>query len=169
MRWLKMAKSSKLLTRVSRASFAPVNGPKLKKRPRGKPFTPGHSIGAATRFKKGESGNPHGRPKTAKYGEALRALLALKPTDPIPTRTNAEKMAATAFQLAVKERSLAAICEVGDRAEGKAAVSVTVDQGQDAIAILIASMNERSDAIGPAEKRQLTDGGESGPGEATAD
>ena len=163
-----MAKSSKLSTRVSGAALAPLNGPKLKKRPRGKPFTPGHSVGAATRFKKGDVHNPHGRPATAKYSEALRALLALGPAEPIPSRTNAEKLAAVVFQLAVKERNLGAVCEVGDRAEGRAATSLYVSSDNDPLRELCQLMVEEGRRAGPPEgmvrlrKGEKDDSGRSG-------
>lgn len=165
---MKKAKRNKFSTRVHQVALAPLKGPTLKKRPRGKPFTLGHSVGAATRFKKGDVHNPHGRPATAKYSEALRALLPLKTSDPIPCRTNAEKMAATAFQLAVQKKNLGAICEIGDRTEGRASVSISVDGNDNPMAILIASMDDRSDVIGLAEgrQRQLTEGADgNGPTE----
>lgn len=151
-----MKKTAKKLSRVGvrRETLAPNTGPKLKKRPRGKPFVRGHSVGAATRFKKGDVNNPRGRPQSAKYSQALRALLPLKTTDPIPCRTNAEKLAAKAYELAVEENNLGAICEIGDRTEGRAAVSVSVDGEQNPLAILIASMDAASDLIGPPENQE---------------
>ena len=118
-----------------------------KLRARGRPFPKNHSYGLTHRFKKGVSGNPGGRPSTRKYSEALRTLLGLKTTDEIPVGTNAEKLAEQVFRLATSgKKKLGAICEIGDRTEGKAPTMVSVDGVQDPVVQLVALMGE----IGPA-------------------
>lgn len=175
---MKMAKSSKLSTRVrhgvapeSRGALhlIPADGlPKVKRRPRGKPFPKNHTYGLATRFKPGQSGNPNGRPRCKEINRAARAHLAeVDPADP-HGRTFAEEYVDVLSGLALSG-NISAISLLADRAEGKPATSLTVDQGQDSFAILIASMKERSAEIGLAEgrQRQLTQGGANGSNEET--
>ena len=58
------------------------------------------SIGSGTRFRKGVSGNPGGRPRTRVLSEALRAQLGeMKPDDPAG-RTYAEIVAANLIEIA---------------------------------------------------------------------
>jgi hypothetical protein len=106
-------------------------------------FQKGTQIGIATRFQKGVSGNPGGRPRSAKYSEALRQLLTMDPTETIPVRTNAEKLAKQVFQLATTgKKKLGAICEIGDRAEGRPATTVAVNGSDgDPVVQLIADMH----------------------------
>jgi hypothetical protein len=132
------------LVPVLRAKTDVTAGKKIKKRARGIPFIPGNRIGVETRFQKGVSANPGGRPKSAKYAEALRQLLTMDPTETIPTRTNAEKLAKQVFQLATTgKKKLGAICEIGDRAEGRPATTVAVNGSDgDPIVQLIADMHQ---------------------------
>src|SRR5580704_9221962 len=73
----------------------------------------------ATRFRPGRSGNPGGRPKSAKLSEACRSLLA----EPVPGDpnglTHAEAIAKKLAQRALKG-SVTAAAELGDRSEGRA-------------------------------------------------
>jgi len=71
-------------------------------KPRGKPF------------KKGQSGNPGGRPKTKEFVEAIRTKIKEADGD----RTKLETIAAKLVEKAV-EGDLAAIKEVADRLDGK--------------------------------------------------
>ena len=74
--------------------------------------------GAAFRWKPGQSGNPGGRPRTAKLSEACRAKLAsIVPGDP-EGRTVAEAIADDWAQRALKGDIRAAV-ELADRAEGR--------------------------------------------------
>jgi hypothetical protein len=161
-----MAKVSKLAKRVSRVAFAPSPRKvapviKLKKKPRGAPFKKGNRYGLATRFRKGEpSPNPEGRPSLKKLNDACRDRLArIVPREELAAAglprqlfgmTYAE-MNAWVMQQEGLRGNISAIAEIGDRAEGRPGTSLTVNEGQDSISILIASMNYRSDAIGPAE------------------
>jgi hypothetical protein len=74
--------------------------------------------GQTFRFKPGQSGNPGGRPRTAKLSEACRAKLA----SPIPgdteSRSYAEAIADKLAQLASR-RDIRAAQELADRAEGR--------------------------------------------------
>jgi uncharacterized protein DUF5681 len=75
--------------------------------------------GHAFRFRLGQSGNPGGRPRTAKLSEACRAKLASPiPGDP-ESRTYAEAIADKLAQLALKG-DIRAAQELADRAEGRA-------------------------------------------------
>jgi hypothetical protein len=112
---------------------------KIKLRPRGRPFAKGNKIGH--RFKKNEpSPNPGGRPKSAKLSEAYRALLALPAGAPVEIRTNAEALAYKIFKMG-RKGSLGAAVEVGDRSEGRPAVSISMEGG-DNLALILAHMDE---------------------------
>ncbi len=70
-------------------------------------------------FKKGQSGNPKGRPKSLTLSEAYRRELAkIDPADP-QQRTFAEMLAERTVSKA-KGGDVAALKELTDRAEGKA-------------------------------------------------
>src|SRR5262249_6835801 len=74
--------------------------------------------GVAHRFKPGQSGNPGGRPRTAKLSEACRAKLASAiPGDP-ESRSYAEAIADKLAQLALKG-DIRAAQELADRAQGR--------------------------------------------------
>jgi hypothetical protein len=118
---------------------------KIKLKPRGRPFKPGNHVGR--RFKKGDpSPNPGGRPKSAKLSEAYRALLALPAGAPVEIRTNAEAMAYKVFRMG-KKGNLGACVEVGDRSEGRPAVSISMEGG-DNLSLLVAHMDALSEASG---------------------
>jgi hypothetical protein len=77
------------------------------------------NIGESTRWQKGRSGNPGGRPRTKALSEAYRAVLAARcPIDP-KRRTFAELIA---FRLATAagDGDLKAAIELADRTEGRA-------------------------------------------------
>ena len=74
--------------------------------------------GEAFRWKPGQSGNPGGRPRTAKLSEACRAKLASPmPGDP-ENRSFAEAIADKLAQQALKG-DIRAAQELADRAEGR--------------------------------------------------
>jgi len=74
--------------------------------------------GEAHRFKPGQSGNPGGRPRTAKLSEASRAKLAAPvPGDP-EGRTFAEAIVDSLARSALKG-DIRAAQELADRAEGR--------------------------------------------------
>lgn len=88
---------------------------------------PSPDIGKATQFKKGVSGNPGGRPKTAPLSEACReVLLERVPGDP-QGRTYAQAIAHVLANLALEGDILAAR-ELTDRAEGRARQSVDIEE-----------------------------------------
>ena len=99
------------------------------------------NVGTATRFKKGVSGNPGGRPKSRMLSEALRNRLAeAKPDDP-EHRTWAEAIAANLIEIAASKSSnaIAAANEVCDRAEGRPAQHLQISD-------FAADLQTRSDA-----------------------
>lgn len=86
------------------------------------------NIGAGTRWQKGQSGNPGGRPRSRILSEALRAQLGqLKPDDP-QGRTFAEIVAANLVEIACSSGpgALAAANEITNRLEGRAHQSVEI-------------------------------------------
>jgi hypothetical protein len=146
-----MAKSRKSKKGSIRGEFSPVLRALAKKKPRGIPFPKGNPIGRETRFVKGApSANPGGKPKVAKLNAAIREGLALESDEKLPLVTNAQVLAAQVIKQA-RNGNLAAITLAGDRAEGRPAQSVTIDDSRDKFDILISSMTERSRIIGPSE------------------
>ena len=86
------------------------------------------NIGAGTRWRKGQSGNAGGRPKSRLLSEALRTQLAeVKPGDPAG-RTYAEVLAANLIQIACGEApgAVHAANEIADRIEGRPRQSIEV-------------------------------------------
>ncbi len=86
-------------------------------------FAPGNKIG--NRFKKGESGNPSGRPKLTRLTEALREQLA----EQMPNAS--EETVAEAIARALIGEALTgdvqAIREIADRTEGKPKQAIDLD------------------------------------------
>jgi hypothetical protein len=78
--------------------------------------------------KKGQSGNPNGRPKKTLITDALRARLAeIDPNDPA-SRTNAEVIADRMIARAkLKDRGQQDAAEIADRTEGKPRQTVGVE------------------------------------------
>ena len=139
--------------RVKKRKPAPVLsalGVKLKGRPRGKSFEPGHGYGAEHRFKPGQSGNPGGRPKSAELSTALRAKLKSDTTRKLKARTYAEKLCDELVEQGLLG-NVSAIIAIGDRTEGKPAVTILDDGRPDAVLQLIEGMTQRSREIGHPE------------------
>ena len=89
---------------------------------------PSPDVGKETQFKKGQSGNPGGRPKVAPLSNAARNVLAKPvPNDP-EGRTYAEAIAQMLADLAL-EGDIRAAQELTDRAEGRARQSVEIEHG----------------------------------------
>ncbi|HXG84822.1 MAG TPA: DUF5681 domain-containing protein [Pyrinomonadaceae bacterium] len=86
-------------------------------------FAPGNKIG--NRFKKGETGNPNGRPKLTRLTDALREQLAETNPD-APEETQAEQIARALISEA-KTGNVQAIREIADRTEGKPMQKVDLD------------------------------------------
>jgi hypothetical protein len=146
-----MGKKSKSKKGSMRGEFGPALRAISKKKPRGIPFPKGDNpIGRATRFVKGFSGNPGGKPKVAKLNAAIREGLALDSGEKLPLVTNAQVLAAQVIRQA-RNGNLAAITLAGDRAEGRPAQSVTIDDSRDRFEILIDSMAQRSAIVGPPD------------------
>lgn len=79
------------------------------------------NIGVGTRWRKGSSGNPGGRPKSRLLSEAIRGRLAAVKEDDPEKRTWAEIIAMNLVELAASKSpsAIAAANEVCDRAEGR--------------------------------------------------
>jgi hypothetical protein len=132
---------------VTRVNLAPVPRVKIKKRPRGKPFEKGNGFGSATRYKKGESGNPDGRPACKEISKALR--VRLESDKALPARTYAEKLAKEWVEQGLGG-NVSAIVSVADRVEGRPAVSVSVEQ-TGPIDLLLLEMRKESKRRGKPE------------------
>jgi hypothetical protein len=131
------AKMSKLSKRERRVKTAPATSAltvRVKGKPRGKMFQPGHGYGAEFRFKPGRSGNPSGRPHCKEISKALRERLASEV--PLPAKTGAEKIAKKWFEESLGG-NIAAMTSLADRAEGKPAVTMSVNEGADNIPMLL--------------------------------
>jgi hypothetical protein len=136
--------------------------PKTKKRPRGRPFPKGDNpVGLSTRFRKGESGNPHGRPKSAEISKALRKLLAAEVSLPRKGRTYAEKLVTKWVEKGLGGNT-AAIAAIADRAEGRPNISISTDGSGDNLTLILAAMSERHAQIGPPENFISIEAGEAG-------
>lgn len=129
-------------------AIAPVI--RTKKKPRGKPFPKGHTIGAATRFVPGICPNPGGRPKSKEVNAAAREFFSSDVGKSPKVQTNAEATVAK-FGRKMLKGDLAAAIFLTERAEGRAAISMQVDGGADKISILIASMDNVAKKIGRPE------------------
>lgn len=173
--------TKKLLKRVRRVQTAPIRrnaapvlklAKKPKAKPRGRPFTAGNRYGLLSRFRKGEpSPNPNGRPSLKRLNEACRDVLArIVPREELVAaglpislfgKTYAELNAWVLAQEGMRG-NVGSIDSLGDRAEGRPGTNVMVNDGQDSpFAILIASMDRRSDELGPPEgqvRKQLPEG-----------
>lgn len=147
----KVSKSKKSRKRSMVGEFAPALRAISKKKPRGIPFPKGDNpIGRETRFVKGFSGNPGGKPKTAKLNEAIREGLAADSRKKLPTETNAQCAAAQVIYQA-KKGNLAAIALAGDRAEGRPNVSIGINDSRDAFREAIDLMKQRTLETGPPD------------------
>jgi hypothetical protein len=99
-------------------------------------------------FRKGQSGNPRGRPKSITLSEAYRRELSkIDETDP-ERRTNAEVLAGKAI-LRARGGDVAALREIADRTEGRARQTVALtlerrEQLEQAIAGIIREAHEAS-------------------------
>jgi len=164
-----MANSSKGgegVTKRSKSNLTPdtrVSIVRIKKRPRGKSFQPGNGFGAEHRFKKGmPSANPSGRPLCKEVDAASREYLGSEIRKSPKARTNAQAIVAKIGGKA-KKGDLGAAQFLADRAEGRAAVSVTHnDQGRGFLDLWIAqtdaTVEERGRPEGWRPPLELPDG-----------
>ncbi len=95
---------------------------KVKGKPRGKPFPKKHNIGAATRYKPGQSGNPSGKPAHSSISKALRARLAEPALGDKLGRTIATLIADSWIAEAVRG-NVPALASLADRTEGRPLIS----------------------------------------------
>jgi hypothetical protein len=133
---------------------------RIKKRPRGKPFEKGNTLSLPYRWKPGQSGNPLGRPQCKEISKALREILSSDCK--LTARSGAEKIAREWYKQGLKG-NIAALISLADRCEGRPAMAISIDGGQeDPIIELIACMHEQSRRIGPPEqiREVITDGQE---------
>jgi hypothetical protein len=144
-----MARNAKLAKGVRRGALAAATtAVKIKKRPRGKPFPKGHSIGAEFRWKKGDpSPNPSGRPACKEISKALREILASEKL--FQPRTGAERLAIKWF-LQSLGGNITALISLADRVEGKAATSISIQEREnDPLDQLILLMNSQVAGLKP--------------------
>jgi hypothetical protein len=90
------------------------------------PFDP--SIGKPTQWRKGQSGNAGGRPKSRLLSEALRRRLAQIKEDDFEKRSYAEILADHLLEIAFSRgpAAVAAACEVANRVEGRSPQTIHV-------------------------------------------
>ena len=136
---------------ASDSSVTKVSIVRVKKRPRGKSFEPGNGFGSKHRFKPGVSGNPSGRPLCKEVNAASRSFLASGIHKSPRAQTNAEAIVAAQGRKA-KKGDLGAAQFLADRAEGRAAVSVTHnDQGRGFLDLWIAQTDATVEERGRPE------------------
>lgn len=174
----------KLSVRERREATAPVASAnstvikvKLKGKPRGKSFEKGHGYGAEHRFKPGVSGNPSGRSRAQQIAASKISECAITRLGEVGTKRLLKLAANKSYCQKLADEWIAAglagnvgaIAALADRVEGRPGVASPVDGEQSPLAMLILSMNARSDEIGPSEgrQRQLTGGEENGSNEET--
>ena len=136
---------------MGRATDSSPALPKIKARPRGRPFAKGNTLSLPYRFPKGVSGNPSGRPKCKEINASSRKFLASDVGKSPKVQTNAEAIVAKIGRRA-KKGDLNAAIFLAERAEGKAATALTVtNDGPNNLHLMIEAMHERSSIIGPPE------------------
>jgi len=152
----KMSKSLKLSKRVRKHPKPKLTlalsalKSRVKARPRGKSFESGNGYGSQFRFVKGQSGNPGGRPKSSALSEALRAKLKSDTVKKLSSRTFAEKLSDRLVEEGL-DGNVAAIVAIGDRTEGKPAVTMNVNEGADGIKTLIEICHAKYNELEPTE------------------
>lgn len=139
-------KTGKLPKGTERASGLVL---RRRRKPGGRPFQPANNYGKATRFAKGVSGNPGGRPAFKAISESIRWMLAQPLSEAIIPQTRAEVIALGAIREASK-RKLGFVAEVCDRAEGRPAVAIAV-QSEDPLSALLAEVRQMSTQLGAPE------------------
>lgn len=102
-------------------------------------------FGSKYRFKKGQSGNPGGRPKLCELSKASREILGMEYAAGI---TYAQQIAWKLAQLAVKGH-VGAASELADRAEGRPRQALEFSDGADPLTEILAEMTKESARIGP--------------------
>ena len=127
---------------------------------------PDPSVGEATQFKPGKSGNEGGRPKKKPISEAYQ-LLARSPIPPrmckkmgLPTgSTWGEALAVEQFRAASMDRSTAAAKEIRECIEGKIHqhVDLTVNTEED-IVLRLRRAHKRMQKLKAQREAQLTNG-----------
>jgi Family of unknown function (DUF5681) len=122
-------------------------GIRRKRLPRGRPFALGNTVGAATQFPKGVSGNAEGRPKYAVVAEAARALLAAPIPDDPEGRLFAEGICHQLGWMALAG-DIRAAETLSERAEGRARQGIDFNDGRsDPLAELIAEFRKEHERI----------------------
>jgi hypothetical protein len=98
------------------------------------------SIGVGTQWKRGQSGNPGGRPRSRLLSSALGAKLAEVKRDDRGGRTYAEVIAANLIAIACSEghSAVTAATEIANRLEGRATQRLDVND-------ITADLAQRSD------------------------
>jgi hypothetical protein len=90
---------------------------------------PDPSVGLATQFKPGQSGNPGGRPKKTPIADACRELLNKPAPDDPSGRSYAELIAERLVAKAIAG-DIRAAQELADRSEGKARQSIEIEHAR---------------------------------------
>jgi hypothetical protein len=133
-----------------RRKLASETTPKIKKKPRGRPFVKGNTLAQDFWYRPGQSGNPSGKPAHKEVSKALRARLAeLAPGDKLG-RSNAEMLADQWIRVGLSG-NIPALISLTDRAEGKPAVVVGVSGTPDGLRELIEGVEEVHKQLGHPE------------------
>jgi hypothetical protein len=100
------------------------------------------SVGEATQFKPGQSGNPGGRPKMKPITDAYRAILASENPEEFQPKTGAERIAFEVYQQA-KTGRLRHAKEITDRVEGRVTQPVAGAEDGELVVRIVGVGNEK--------------------------
>jgi hypothetical protein len=125
--------------------------PKIKKRPRGKPFEKGNTYSLPYRFKKNEpSANPGGRPKTRQFNAATRKFCGADIDNPPKIETAVDAVVAKGLRKALKG-DLGWATFLANRAEGLPVQGLSIHQENDPLLKLVEHLDARSRQLGRPE------------------
>src|SRR5262249_6157155 len=144
-------------------TIRPAREPKSSPENRRKTAEANLALGAPHRFKPGQSGNPGGRPRTAKVSEACRDKLASFIPGDAEGRTYAEGIADKLVQLALRG-DIRAAQELADRAEGRPSQMAPSAEQVGVKVIVVDVPRPRRDGvvmpdIGPGEFKRMQNNG----------
>ena len=143
---------------MSKQKLAPEPRFKLKKKPRGRAFPKGHTIGAEHRFKPGQSGNPSGRTKEEQQAASLISKALAERLVQIGSRSQLKKSPGRTFTQKLADEwilqglggSWQAISALSNRLEGAPAATLVTD-GPNPLDLILIEMTKQAAEMGLPE------------------